>query len=259
MFIDTHCHLFPEYDFVTMNPDKIVLDTVGGGVTNIWLASTQKQDIDWNFLFCNKYPENLKMWVGWHPEHHKSYDLKFLKKFINKNITTGFLVGVGEIGLDFKVHPASTIEGQIDVFVSQLEIAKEFNLPVAIHCRDAFAETLKVLSNYSDLKILWHCFNLNVSESKELLSILPNVYLAINSILTYKSGVYIKDSLLLFDNSKIVLETDSPFLIPRPFKYTFNTPLGVKSVYSKLAETLNIRLTELQKLITLNCSNLQRR
>ena len=282
MFIDTHCHLYPEYKFVTLDPDKIVLESIKNGVTDIWLASTEKADIEWNLNFCKKYPNNLKSWVGWHPEQYLSYNNNFLasilKKYSNQILDSSalpqndnqkentknkilaaknsFIVGIGEIGLDFAVHAKSTQKDQVKVFESQLILAQKYKMPVAIHCRDAFEETLNVLSKYKDLKILWHCFNLQKDQTKQLLKVLPQVYIALNSIFTYKSGAYIGESLELVDLSKIVLETDSPFLTPRPFKYSFNTPEGVIRVYLSLADKLNLKIEDLQKTVRINCNSL---
>lgn len=263
MYIDTHCHLYPEFGFVTKTPEEIVEECIKNRVTQMWLAATEKADILWNLDFCKKYPKNLRTWVGWHPEQYLTYDNEFLVSRLEEHLGVQNLklkvksekidaelptiVGIGEIGLDFAAHSKSTKEKQVEVFESQLKLARKYNLPVAIHCRDAFEETVEVMKSYKDIKYLWHCFNLSREKTEIIFSTFPNIYIGINAIFTYKSGEYIKESLAIVPLKKILIETDSPFLTPRPFKYSFNTPAGVKIVYSVLGTFLGIEDVSLEE------------
>lgn len=296
MYIDTHCHLYPEFDFVTLKPEEIVENSIKAGVLQMWLASTEKADIEWNLNFCKKYPNNLKTWVGWHPEQYLSYDKDFLARVLDDNITLKFsnpnfqfsnktqiqnssaspqndlgkgntkyqildtayssIVGIGEVGVDLAVHPKNSTVVQQQVFETQIKLAQKYNLPVALHCRDAFDETLEVMEKYPNISYLWHCFNLSSDKTKILLKRFPNIFCAFNAIFTYKSGEYLKESIKLIPLERIVFETDGPFLAPRPFKYSFNTPEGVMGVYKAVSETLNINIEKLEFIVNQNCIGL---
>lgn len=134
---------------------------------------------------------------------------------VKRGHVSTILVGIGEVGVDLKWNKKSTTKAQQMVFEDQVSLANKYNLPVCIHSRDAFEQTLEVMQRYKDTKFVWHCFNLNLQETKKVLTEFPNLYLGLNAIVTYKSGEYIWDSIKEVSMSQILIETDSPFLKPR--------------------------------------------
>ena len=276
-YIDTHFHLFPEANSFNFDPDKIVKGAIRKGVKEMWLASTNAKDIQKNLDFAKKYPKNLKIWVGYHPEHFEDYDKEFLSEILNSKFpSTNFqtnpksqnsgpktnyplpnsIVGIGEIGMDLKWNEKSTIVEQQKIFEEQIRLAIKHNLPIAVHSRQAFKETFEVLERYPNLKLVWHCYNLGVTETKSLVTSFPNIFFGFNAIITYKSGIPIQESILEIPDNKILTETDAPFLPPRSFKSPYNTPEGVISVYQKLAQVKNIDLEQLEYLILDNSRRL---
>ncbi|PIR43776.1 hypothetical protein COV24_00870 [candidate division WWE3 bacterium CG10_big_fil_rev_8_21_14_0_10_32_10] len=263
-YIDTHFHLFLEHSQFNIDPNNIVVESISQGVTQMWLASTNRLDIEKNITFAKKYPETLKVWVGWHPEEFDTYDGKYLETTISVYDNKPSIVGIGEVGIDLadfiveksKLSKATLLQKQQDIFKNQLNIAQKHSLPVCIHSREAFNETVEVLESFSNMNFIWHCFNLKAPQTKSLLDKFNNIYFGFNNIITYKSGEYIKTSILEMPSDKILTETDAPFLAPRPFKYGYNSPEGVIRVYDKIAEILEISVNDLKKIVIKNVNSL---
>lgn len=251
MYIDTHFHLFLDKNYYEQSLDNLIKECIESGVGKMLLASTDKKDILKNIKFAKKYPTHIKVWLGFHPENYKEFDMKFLEKTIKEN--SEIICGIGEIGIDLEVNGSETLKTQQKVFEKQIELALKYNLPFAVHSRNSVEQTLEVLQKYTDLKFIWHCYNLDIKKTKYLLKKFKNIYFAFNSILSYKSGKYLEDSLKIIPVQKILCETDAPFLAPRPFKYKSNTPLGVISVYNNIKNILGINL---EKQIEKNYKNI---
>jgi len=270
--IDTHSHLFlKDNPFKGFDANTIFTDSINSGVEQIWLVGTNKYDNVKNIKFAKKHPKIVKCWVGFHPEEYLNFDLTFLKEIlknqeqhstlkdsISNSITleNTLIVGIGEVGVDLHWNKKSTTKAQQMVFEDQIRLANKYNLPVSIHSRDAFEQTFEVMQKYKDTKFVWHCFNLNTKETNRVLNNFPNLYLGLNAIVTYKSGEYIWDSVKEVSVSQILIETDCPFLPPRPFKHKYNTPYGVIPVYNFVAKKLGFNVEELKNQVEKNCIRL---
>jgi len=263
MLHDSHFHFFVDekkfkYDFLFSLKEAIKND-----ITDFCLVSTNIEDFKKNLDFIKNNIRELKdlglntfrTFAGFHPDNYKEYlttnndsNLNALSNLLEKEKQTNnlaYICGIGEIGIDLHWNKKDTLEDQINVFKGQIKIAQKYNLPICIHSRDAFEETLNVLKEYTNLKLLWHCFTLNAEETNKVLQVLEkecnhNLYIGVNNIATYNSGKYILNSLKLIHKDRILLETDAPFLKPRKFNFEFNNPMGVLNVFDYLNMHLGI-------------------
>lgn len=138
----------------------------------------------------------------------------------------------------------------------QCDLARENQLPIVIHSRDAFQETFDILKNYSDLKIYFHCWSYNKEELEILLSTFPKIWIGYNGILTYPKSHENRESLLATPLNNIVLETDAPYLAPQGFRGKINHPELIKVVGKYASEILNIEEDILRKQIGENTKDL---
>ena len=241
MFIDTHCHLFKEdYEDIeeVINEMKDNIIIVSGCST-----STNKEVLE----LVNRYP-NIYGTIGLHPEEannvkEEDYD------FIIKNINNPKIIGIGEIGLDY-YYVNDNKDLQKELFIKQIEIAKKYNKTIVIHSRDSISDTIDILKKYEDMKIVMHCYSSSLEVAKELIKM--NVKLGIGGVVTFKNGVKLKEVVENIPLEYLLLETDSPYLSPEPFRGKKNRPYNCYYIAKKIAEIKNISLDEVLKITTEN-------
>ena len=231
--VDTHCHITSEYysninEVINKMKDNIII-----------VSGTNKDDVKEVIELCNY--KNVYGTIGIYPT--EELDLKI----IEENINNKKIVGIGEIGLDY--HLEHNKEEQIDKFIKQLDLARKYNKTVIIHTRDAIQDTYDILKNYKDLKKVIHCYSGSLEMAKEFIKI--NCRLGIGGVLTFKNSK-LKDVIKEIDLKYILLETDSPFLTPEPFRGTKNEPYNVIYVAKKIAEIKGISLEEVLNITTNN-------
>ena len=231
--VDTHCHITSEYydninEVINKMKDNIII-----------VSGTNKDDIKEVIELC-KY-KNVYGTIGIYPT--EELDLKI----IEDNINNKKIVGIGEIGLDY--HLEHNKEEQINKFIKQLDLARKYNKCVVIHTRDAIQDTYDILKNYKDLKKVIHCYSGSLEMAREFIKI--GCRLGIGGVLTFKNSK-LKDVVKEIDLKYILLETDSPFLTPEPFRGTKNEPYNVIYVAKKIAEIKGISLEEVLNITTNN-------
>ena len=231
--VDTHCHITSEY---YDNIDEVI-NKMQNNI--IIVSGTNKEDIKEVIELC-KY-KNVYGTIGIYPT--EELDLKI----IEENINNKKIVGIGEIGLDY--HLEHNKEEQISKFIKQLDLARKYNKTVVIHTRDAIQDTYDILKNYKDLKKVIHCYSGSLEMAREFIKI--NCKLGIGGVLTFKNSK-LKDVIKEIDLKYILLETDSPFLTPEPYRGTKNEPYNVIYVAKKIAEIKNISLEEVLDITTRN-------
>ncbi len=227
MIIDTHCHLdkrdYDNLESVIMNMSNDIMIASGAD------PKDNKNVID----LVNNY-QNIYGTIGIHPEFANTYTEDDLK-FIEDNLSNPKIVGIGEIGLDYH-WVSDNKEEQKQLFISQIRLAKKYNKTIVIHSRDAASDTLDILKQEYDgkLKINMHCYSYSIETAKELLKM--NVKFGIGGVITFKNSKKIKEVVDYLSLSDIVLETDSPYLTPEPYRGKKNNPKNVYIVAEKIAE-----------------------
>ena len=246
MFIDTHCHLSGEdYDDI----DKIIEDDKNAMVDKIVVSGCSKESIDEVLVLKDKY-DIVYATLGYHPEYASIItedDLNYLKKILDNEK----IVGIGEIGLDYH-YGKENIDKQKWLFESQLKIAEELNLPVVIHSRDATLDTINILKKYRVRGII-HCFSGSLETAN--IYIKMGFLLGIGGVLTFKNSK-LKEVVKEIPMESIVLETDSPYLTPVPFRGKQNSSKYLKYVAEFISDIKDIDIEEVSKITNRNACNL---
>mgnify|MGYP003307933840 CR=1 FL=1 len=169
-----------------------------------------------------------------------NYTLESLK-FIEENINNPKIVGIGEIGLDY-YWVKDNKDKQIDLFIKQIELANKYNKTIVIHSRDAINDTYNILKEHLKTKAVMHCYSSSLEMAKKFIDL--GIKLGIGGVLTFKNSKTLKEVVENIDIKNILLETDSPYLTPEPYRGKKNEPYNVLYVAKKIAEIKNIELEE---------------
>ena len=242
--VDTHCHLFledyPDIDEVIKKMDNNIM--VVSGVND----ASNKEVLD----LCTRY-DNVYGTLGIHPESAgDNYDLDFIREHINDPK----IVGIGEIGLDY-YYTKDNKDLQISLFCKQIELAIEFNKPIVVHSRDAINDTYDIIKKYKvGSKCLIHCFSSSLEMGLEFVKL--GCKLGIGGVLTFKNSSKLKEVVSGIDISNLVLETDSPYMTPEPFRGKRNEPYNILYVAQKISEIKNISLDDVLRITSKNSFDL---
>lgn len=246
MYIDTHCHLSIE-DYLDI--DKVIEENKDALVEKIVVSGCSKESIDEVMDLKDKY-DMVYVTIGYHPEYADTVtesDLDYLKSLLGEKK----VVGIGEIGLDYH-YTKENKDKQIWLFEEQLKIADAFNLPVVIHSRDATMDTINILKKYK-VKGIIHCFSGSLETANIYISM--GFLLGIGGVVTFKNSK-LKDVVKEVPSESIVLETDSPYLAPVPFRGKINSSKYLEYIANFIAEIKNISVEELAEITSRNASSL---
>lgn len=238
MYIDTHCHLDSRQvdnieELIKKIENNIIIVSGYDDKSNLEVVN-----------LISKY-KNVYGTIGIHPSEINNSDINIIKKYASDEK----IVGIGEIGLDYH-YGKEDKELQKQFFIDQINIARKFNKPVVIHSRDASFDTLEIIKNNNDISYVMHCYSYSLEIAKELLKY--NVKLGIGGVLTFKNSKELKRVVNEISLDNILLETDSPWLTPEPFRGKKNEPKNVLLVAEKIAEIKNISNDEVLKITTDN-------
>jgi len=229
--IDTHSHIY--LDAFDADRSEVIQRAIFQGVTNILLPNVDRDSIASMYKLVDEYAECLPM-IGLHPTSVKENYLEELahhKTFCHhaKNCA------IGEIGLDY-YWDTTFIKEQKEAFEEQIKWAIELDLPIVIHCRNAFDDTLAIVDKYagSQLKGVFHSFSGGISELEHILAY-PNFYIGINGTVTFKNS-QLPELLNKVNLSRVLIETDAPYLSPMPYRGKRNEPAYLSYVIDKLAD-----------------------
>ena len=252
--IDTHCHL----DNIQLQEDVdvVIQNALKEGVEAFLIPGADPKDLPKAVALCEKYDE-VFFAVGVHPYDCDSFDLDSLEKY-SKHPKC---IAVGECGLDYFRLPddeeekLQNIQTQKDIFIAQINFAKKVNKPLIIHIRDASndSRTLLIEHNAKEVGGVLHCYN--ASEHLLMLSD-HNFYFGIGGVITFKNAKKLVEILPKIPLEKILIETDTPYLTPHPYRGTRNEPKYTNNIAQKISEILNKPLNEVKLLTTNNAKAL---
>ncbi len=249
MFIDTHSHLYShQFD---KDIDKVIASAKSNNISKIYLPNIDLDSIERMKVLEEKDSEYFKMMMGLHPG---SVDENYKKSLlvIEKELSEGDYAGVGEVGIDLYWDKTYKKE-QTDAFSKQIQWAKELNLPVIIHARDAIDLTIDIIDKYQDgsLKGIFHCFTGNINQAFKIMKL--GFHMGIGGILTYKNSG-LKEIVSQIPMEFLLLETDAPYLPPVPFRGKRNESSYLIHIAAELADLKNISIKDVADITTKNAS-----
>ena len=251
IFTDTHTHLYLNaFDDDRAN---VVKNAIEQGVKYMLLPNIDSSSIDPMFELCKAFPENCFPMMGLHPtsvkENYKE-ELEIISGWFEKQN----FIAVGEIGIDL-YWDQSFQKQQEEAFRFQIDLALKNEIPIVIHSRDSFDEIFSVLEDYrgSGLKGVFHCFTGSLEQANKAIDL--GFYLGIGGVLTFKNSGLDK-VIAEIDLKHILLETDSPFLAPTPFRGKRNESAYINLVANRLSQIKNIDREEIAKITTQNAIDL---
>ena len=247
MLTDTHTHLYSDH----FNEDLslVMQRAFDSGVKRLFIPAIDSATTEAMYSLEKQYPDNVFLMMGLHPTSVKSnfeQELEHVKREFSKR----HFFAVGEIGIDL-YWDKSNLENQKKAFKIQIQLAKKYKLPIVIHCRDAFDEIFKILEseNDDDLFGIFHCFTGTEEQANKAISF--NMKLGIGGVVTFKNGK-IDTFLNKIDIKNIVLETDSPYLSPVPYRGKRNESSYLTLICKKLAKIYQLSEEEISIITTQN-------
>lgn len=243
MLIDTHCHLSHE-----------TYENIGDIINNmdgIMISSGCDDESNKEVLELVKKYNNVYGTIGIHPESLDDINSDSFK-LIEDNISNEKIVAIGEIGLDY-YYTKDNMDRQKEVFEYQVKLAEKLNVPIVVHSRDAVQDTYDILKKYK-VKGTIHCFNSSLEMAREFIKL--GYKIGVGGVLTFKNSKKLQEIVKELDLKDIILETDSPYLTPEPFRGKQNNPSNVYYVALKVSELKNISLDKVLEVTNKNAIEL---
>ena len=247
MFIDTHCHLsIEDYDDI----DQVIIDNRAAGIKRIIISGCTRESIQESIALAEKY-EDVFVTIGYHPSEAKITNIDDIMN-LEELIKHPKVVGIGEIGLDYH-YGKEDIELQQHLFRRQLAMADRHKMPVVIHSRDATEDTISILKEFPKLKGIIHCFSGSLETARIYISM--GYYLGIGGVVTF-SNSKLSSVIKEIGLNSVVLETDSPYLAPEPYRGKKNSSKYIPEIALKLSEILDISVEDVSKITLKNTESL---
>ena len=244
---DTHTHLYSEeFD---QDRNEMMQRAMDAGVSRFFIPAIDSTCTQAMYDLENNYPENVFLMMGLHPTYVKDDFLDELQH-VEDELAKRKFCAIGEIGIDLYWDKTHLPQQQI-AFKRQIQLAKQYKLPIVIHCREAFDEIFEILEEEKapELFGIFHCFTGTYEQALQAISY--NMKLGIGGVVTFKNGK-VDQFLNQIDIKHIVLETDSPYLAPVPFRGKRNESSYIVSVVEKLAQIYSLSADEIAAITTAN-------
>lgn len=244
---DTHTHLYSEeFD---QDRGEMIQRAINAGVSRFFIPAIDSTCTQAMYDLEQDFPENVFLMMGLHPTYVKdNYEAELVH--VASELAKRKFYAIGEIGIDLYWDKTHLKEQQI-AFRQQIQWAKQYKLPIVIHCREAFDEIFEILEEEKSPELfgIFHCFSGTYEQALQAISY--NMLLGIGGVVTFKNGK-IDQFLDRIDLRHIVLETDSPYLAPIPFRGKRNESSYVVNVAAKLAAIYNLSVAEIAQITTEN-------
>ena len=247
VIIDTHTHLDSE-----QFPDvgEVIKRALEKGVEKFIIPAAEPKDLPKAVELAQKY-DFIYFAVGVHPADIDKYNDELLTRYINHPKC----VAVGEIGLDYYlVKDDEKREKQRLFFQRQIDIAKKYNKPVILHVRDATKDSYDIIKKNFDITGVFHCFN----AAEQLLEFSDRFYYGIGGVITFKNAKKLVNIFPKIPKERVIIETDSPYLTPHPFRGKRNEPMYTVYVRDKIAKLWGVEKKEVEEITTKNAKRLFR-
>ena len=247
IFTDTHTHLYSE-EF-EQDRGEMIQRAINAGVSRFFIPAIDSTCTQAMYDLEQDFPENVFLMMGLHPTYVKdNYEAELAH--VASELAKRKFYAIGEIGIDLYWDKTHLKEQQV-AFRQQIQWAKQYKLPIVIHCREAFDEIFEILEEEKSPELfgIFHCFSGTYEQALQAISY--NMLLGIGGVVTFKNGK-IDQFLDRIDLRHIVLETDSPYLAPIPFRGKRNESSYVVNVAAKLAAIYNLSVSEIAQITTEN-------
>ncbi len=244
---DTHTHLYSE----AFDEDRatMIQRALDENVSRFFIPAIDSTYTEAMLQLEKDFPEHIFLMMGLHPTHVKE-NFKDELAHVEDMLSQRKFYAVGEIGIDL-YWDKTTLDIQIEAFKYQINLAKKYKLPIVIHCREAFDEIFEVLEQEKsdDLFGIFHCFTGTLEQAQQAISY--NMKLGIGGVVTFKNGK-IDQFINKIDIKHLVLETDSPYLAPKPYRGKRNESLYIIKVLEKLSELYGMSAEDIAAITTEN-------
>lgn len=209
---DTHAH----YDDRAFDPDRteVIRALTGAGIAYVMNPGCDRDSSAAAVGFAESF-DHFYAGVGWHPENAAAFD-ENSPELIIKWAQNKKVVAIGEIGLDYHYDDGAPAEVQKRVMARQMELAQELGLPVSVHDRDAHADTMEMIASFPEVRGVVHCYSGSAEMAKEIIK--RGWYLGFTGAITFKNARRVLEAIAVCPNDRIVVETDSPYLAPVPYR-----------------------------------------
>lgn len=248
IFTDTHTHLYSE-EFQN-DRSEMIQRAIDSGVSRFFVPSIDSSYTQKMYDLEQQFPEHIYLMMGLHPCYVKPETYEQEIAHVEQQLASRKFQAVGEIGIDL-FWDKTTLPLQQDAFKRQIQLAKHYKLAINIHCRDAFDEVFEVLEDEKsdDLFGIFHCFTGNLNQAERAIGL--GMKLGIGGVVTFKNGK-IDQFLHEVDLKHIVLETDSPYLAPIPYRGKRNESSYTVLVAEKLAQIYQLPIEEIAQITSKN-------
>ena len=242
--IDSHCHLFYEGIFEDLNNKLEYAKSMG--IEYFLTVGVNSKKMYKNIEIAEKY-SNIVCSIGIHPlEYYGGYNLSEMKKLATNN---NKIVAIGEVGLEYHYLDVPKTN-QIKLFEEMLQLARDTNLPVILHCRECFDDNLFSILNNFKLPAVFHCFSDSLENAKRVIN--EGYYLSLSGIVTFKKSNELREVAKYVPEDKLLIETDSPYLAPVPHRGKTNEPGFVRYVAECVAEARGCQIDYLSSITDAN-------